>query len=86
MSEEAPLQASSLMMMLGIEISAVRVGADSELTLVLADGRILTVEGINEEWEESWFLELPVDDPDRDQWSIVCDSQGHISGRFPGSS
>jgi len=83
MSEEAPLQASSLMMMLGIEISAVRVGADSELTLLLADGRILTVEGINEEWGESWFLELPVDDPDRDQWSIVCDSQGHISGRFP---
>ena len=83
--EEAPLQASSLMMMLGIEISAVRVDENSALTLALADGRTLTVEGVNEEWGESWFLELPVDDPNRDQWSIICDSQGLISGRFPES-
>jgi hypothetical protein len=83
--EEAPLQASSLMMVLGIEISMVRVDQNSGLALILADGRKLVVEGINEEWEESWFLELPVDDPDRDQWSIICDSKGHISGRFPES-
>jgi hypothetical protein len=80
---EAPLQASTLMMLLGIEISSVRVDENGELTLVLTDGRLLTVEGVNEEWEESWFLELPVDDPDRDRWSIICDSQGQISGRFP---
>lgn len=80
---EAPLQASTLLMMLDNQISAVRVNEKSDLTLVLSDGRLLTVQGKGGEWEESWFLELPVDDPDRDKWSIVCDSQGSISGRFP---
>jgi hypothetical protein len=81
---EAPLQASALMMMLDSEITAVRVDEDSNLTLILSDGKIIAIQGINEEWEESWLLELPVDDPDRDQWSIVCDDQGLIDGRFPG--
>ena len=81
---EAPLQASTLMMMLDSEIFEVRVDEDSNLMLVLSNGQTIAIQGVNEEWEESWFLELPVDDPDRDQWSIVCDSQGHIYGRFPG--
>jgi hypothetical protein len=34
-------------------------------------------------WDESWFLELPADDPDRDHWQIVCESQGIIGGKFP---
>ena len=83
MPAEAPLQASTLMLLLGIEILEVRVDENGGLTLVLSDGRLLIVEGLNEEWEESWFLELPVDDPDRERWSIICDSQGKISGRFP---
>jgi hypothetical protein len=82
-SVEAPLQASTLLMMLENRISAVRVNEKSDLTLVLSDGRLLTAVGTGGEWEESWFLELPVDDPDRDKWSIVCDSQGSIGGRFP---
>ena len=72
------------MMILDSKISAVRVDENSSLTLVLSDGRVIAIQGMNEEWDESWLLELPVDDPDRDQWSIVCDSQGLIGGRFPG--
>ncbi len=83
-AKEAPLQASTIMMMLGCEISAIRANKNSDLTLVLSDGRLVTIAGTNEEWAESWFLELPVDDPDRDQWTIVCDSQGLIGGSFPG--
>ena len=83
---EAPLQASTLMMILDTEISVVRVGENGDLALVLSDGRVMTVQGINPECEESWFLELPVDDIDRDQWSIVCDSEGYIEGRYPGST
>ena len=80
---EAPLQASLLITALGRQISAVRINDHSDLTLSLSDGRSLTVRGTGGDWEESWFLELPVDDPDRDQWSIVCDSQGLIGGKFP---
>lgn len=81
--EEAPLQAGLLMMLLGCGIATIRLDESSGLTLVLSDGRLLTVAGINEDWEESWFLELPVDDPDRDEWSIICDCNGRIAGRFP---
>lgn len=81
---EAPLQASSLMTMLDVRISDVEVNQACDLELILSDGRILTVQGMGGEWEESWLLELPVDDPERDRWSIVCDSQGFIGGSFPG--
>jgi hypothetical protein len=80
---ETALQASTLIMMLDSGISRADVDENSNITIALSDGRVMTVQGKNEEREESWFLELPVDDPDRDQWSIVCDSQGLIAGRFP---
>jgi len=86
LAPEAPLQASSLMMILGTGISALRVDGGSNPTFVLSDGRVVRVKGTNKEWEESWFLELPIDDIDRDQWSIVCDSEGRIAGKFPGSA
>jgi hypothetical protein len=82
-SPEAPLQASVLMTILGNRISAARVNEQSDLLLNLTDGRSITVQGIGGKWEENWFLELPVDDPARDKWSIVCDSQGTIGGTFP---
>lgn len=83
MPVETALQASTLIMLLDNEILDVSVNEHGDLALVLSDGRVMTAEGANEEWEESWFLELPIDDPDRDQWSIICDSQGRITGRFP---
>jgi hypothetical protein len=80
---EAPMQAGLLMTKLNKGISAVRVSEDSELTLDLSDGSSIVVQGIGGGWDESWILELPVDDPDRDQWQIICESQGLIGGRFP---
>lgn len=80
---EGPLQAATLMTVLGCHISDVLVTNTSDLVLHLLDGRSLTVQGIGGEWEDSWFLELPVDDPDREKWSLVCDSAGLIGGRYP---
>ena len=80
---EAPLQASTLMTLLGLAISTLRVNDGGGIALVLSDGRVVNIEGTNPEWNESWFLELPIDDVDRDQWSMVCDSEGHITGTYP---
>jgi hypothetical protein len=80
---EAPMQASLLITKLNTIISAVRVSEESELTLELSDGSSIVVQGIGGEWDESWILELPADDPDRDQWQIICESQGLIGGRVP---
>jgi hypothetical protein len=82
---EAPLQASLLMTKLSEVISEVGVGEGGELTLELSDRSSIVIEGIGGGWDESWILELPVDDPDRDQWQIVCESQGLIGGKFPGA-
>ncbi|UWZ84341.1 hypothetical protein [Occallatibacter riparius] len=83
---EAPLQASTLMTMLGLGISSLRVNESGGLTLILSDGRVVNIQGTNPEWAESWFLELPIDDVDRDQWSLICDSEGHITGTYPQSA
>lgn len=83
MPVETALQASTLVMMLDCEVTRVIVSENSDLMLILSDGRRVTVRSTSERWDESWFLELPVDDPDRDQWAIVCDSAGVISGKFP---
>ena len=83
--KETAIQASTLIMLLGSEILKVDVDENSCITVVLSGGQVMTVQGTNGEWEESWFLELPVDDRDRDQWSIVCDSNGLIAGKYPGS-
>lgn len=80
---EAPLQAAILMTTLGNTILQVKVNENGDLTMSLSGGRSMTVQGTGGQWEESWFLELPVDDPDRDRWSIICDSQGLIGGKFP---
>jgi len=82
---EGPMQASILMTKLGKEIASLEVSEKGTLTLDLSDGSSLIVEGVGGGWDESWILELPVDDPDRDEWQIVCESQGVIGGRFPTS-
>jgi len=79
------MQASILMTKLGKEIASLEVSEKGTLTLDLSDGSSLIVEGVGGGWDESWILELPVDDPDRDEWQIVCESQGVIGGRFPTS-
>jgi hypothetical protein len=80
---EAPLQASLLITKLDSVITEVRVSEVGDITLELSDGSSIFVVGVGGGWDESWFLELPVDDPDRDQWQIICESQGLIGGKFP---
>ncbi len=80
---EAPLQAALLVSKLGCSISAIKVSDNSDLILHLSDGCTLTIQGGGGRWEESWFLELPADDPDREQWSIICDAEGNIAGKIP---
>jgi|SRR5579872_5904796 len=82
---EGPLQAARLMQLLGREVTEIYVNGSSDLTLELVDERI-TVKGSDGEWEESWILDLPVDDPDRDLWTIICESDGRIYGRVPDDS
>jgi hypothetical protein len=82
---ETPFQAATLVnMMFRTRIAAVEVNDSSDLKLDLSDGRTLTVRGIGGEEEESWFLELPVDDPHVRDWSIVYESvDGDVCGKFP---
>lgn len=82
---EAPMQAGLLVTKLGKEILTVKVGENSDLTLDMSDGSSMLIQGTGGGWDESWLLELPVDDPDRDKWQIVCESQGIIGGTFPSS-
>jgi hypothetical protein len=82
---EAPMQAAVLVTKLGKEISTVKVGENGDLTLDISDGSSMFVQGTGGGWNESWFLELPADDPDRDKWKIVCESQGIIGGTIPSS-
>ncbi len=72
------MQASILMTKLGKAIASFKVSETGTLTLNLSDGSSLTVDGVGGGWDESWILELPVDDPDRDEWQIMCESQGVI--------
>ncbi len=82
-AREAPMQAALLITKLGSTISTLNVGDDSTLNLELSDGSSMKVQGVGGGWDESWMLELPVDDPDRDQWKIICESQGIIGGTIP---
>jgi hypothetical protein len=82
-ASEAPMQAGLLITKLGKEISAATVGENSELRVDISDGSSIVAPGIGGGWDEAWILELPVDDPDRDKWQIVCESQGRIGGKFP---
>jgi hypothetical protein len=53
------------------------------LDISLSNGDELHVQGAGGQWEESWFLELPVDEPDREKWSIISTSDGTIHIRSP---
>lgn len=80
---EAPLQASLLTCSLGSFVKSIIVHETGDLSVEMSNGMRIFISGTGGEWEESWFLELPVDDPDRDKWAIVCDSSGLISGHYP---
>ncbi len=81
--EETPLQASVIVEMLESTVVDVYISQMGDLNISLSNGKQLHVQGANGMWEESWFLELPIDDPDRDKWSFICTSDGAIHIRSP---
>jgi len=81
--KEAPMQAALIMTLLDQRISRVEISNSGDLRLDFSDERSLTVRGRGGESEFSWLLELPSDDPDREDWSIVCESDGQVSCKFP---
>lgn len=81
---EETLQAARLMQLLGTTIDGIKIREEGELELSLSNGERLCVAG-HSDWFESWFIELPPDDPDNDNWWFECDSSGTVSSRWPGS-
>lgn len=81
--EETPMQASMVVAMLEAKILDIFISQTGDLDIPLSNGDELHVQGAGGRWEESWFLELPVDDPDREKWSIICTSDGLVHVRTP---
>jgi hypothetical protein len=81
--EETPLQASVLVAMLEAKILDICISQTGDLDISLSNGDELHVQGAGGQWDESWFLELPVDEPDREKWSIISTSDGTIHMRSP---
>jgi len=82
--EETSVQASVLVAMLEAKIVDIFISQTGDLDVSLSNGDELHVQGAGGQWEESWFLELPIDEPDREKWSIICMSDGAIHVRSPG--
>jgi hypothetical protein len=81
--EETPLQSSVLVAMLEAKILDICISQIGDLDISLSNGDELHVQGAGGQWDESWFLELPVDEPDREKWSIISTSDGTIHMRSP---
>jgi hypothetical protein len=82
-AQETPLQASAIVAMLESTIIDISISETGDLEISLSSGDKLHAQGAGGQWEESWFIELPADDPDRDKWSIICTSDGTIHIRLP---
>jgi len=85
MPKDTTLQSSVAVQMLGATILDLKVTESGHLDIAISNGTKLHIEGRGGEWEESWILELLADDPDRDSWSVVCDSDGIVYAKWPGA-
>lgn len=81
--EETPLQASALVTMLEARILDICISQTGDMDISLSNGAELHVKGAGGQWDESWFLELPVDEPDREKWSVISMSDGTLHMRTP---
>jgi hypothetical protein len=81
--EETSLQASVLVATLEAKVLDICISQTGDLDISFSNGDELHVQGAGGQWDESWFLELPVDEPDREKWSIICTSDGTIHMRSP---
>jgi hypothetical protein len=77
-----PARAYMLMIIGGREVTAVRVTGGS-LTIEVAGDEILVVPGTENEFEESWIVDVPPDVPNAALWSVVCTDRGEVYCRYP---
>jgi hypothetical protein len=71
-----------LMIVGGREVTDVRVAGGS-LTIEVAGDEILLVPGTEDEFEESWIVDVPPDVPNAALWSVVCTDRGEVHCRYP---
>ena len=81
--EETALQASAIVRLLGSTIVGLIVSELGNLEITFSNGEELYVSGAGGIWDEGWIFELPADDPDRERWSVVCDSGGIVYAKWP---
>jgi hypothetical protein len=73
---DEPALAYWLMLLMGSTIHHVQIDGEGALSLFTSDSEVLTVQGTDGVWEESWVLRQP---PDLGKLEIVCDSQGNLT-------
>jgi hypothetical protein len=82
-TQGVPMRAAVIGQMLGSKITEVRVAVDGTLTILTTDNFTMTVPGVSRAVDYSWSVELPADDADRTEWSLVCEADGQLYGRLP---
>lgn len=80
---ERPYQAFKLMTFVGHTVKQADVDSSSNLRLLLSQGEVLTVQGVEPAWEFSWYLFVPSEIPGVDSWAVNCDSSGSLEGSWP---
>ena len=73
---DEPALAYWFMLLMGSTIDHVRITDDGALSMFTNDLEVLTVEGADDVWDESWILRQP---PDLGKLKIICDSQGNLT-------
>ena len=80
---DMPMRAAVIAQMLGSKILDVRIAFDGRLSILTTDKITLTVPGVSQGFDYSWSIELPADDAQRNEWSLVCETNGGLYGRVP---
>ena len=82
---DEPMLAYALMCLHGARIEDVALYDDSTLTLVTSLHANIHLSGKDDTFEESWSIDIPLDVPNHELWSVVCSDTGELFGRQPGS-
>ena len=82
-TKDVPMRAAVIAQMLGSKISDVRVAFDGTLSILTTDNMSMTVPGVSQAFDYSWSVELPADDAQRNEWSLICETNGEVYGRVP---
>jgi len=64
----------------GQEVLDAAVNDDGTLVISTLLGALI-VSGREDDFEESWIIDIPTDVPYHDRWSVVCTSTGELFGR-----